>query len=94
MSNDLDNGLWHGYKETKRLVNQQVREVASTRSAATFENLKGWKIFKNPSAVVPKGNVVAVRVHKKDRGQTGERGTTLSGQGDRAIAGVKRRRHV
>jgi len=72
MSNDLDNGLWYGYKETKRLVNQQVREVASTRSAATFENLKGWKIFKNPSAVVPKGNVVAVRVHNKDRGQTGE----------------------
>ena len=51
---------------------KQALEAATTRSAATFENLKNWKIFKNPSGVEPKRNVVAVRVHQEDHVLTDE----------------------
>ena len=71
-SNALDKGLWYGYKEVKRMVCEAVKEVALTRAARTFEELQSWTIFQKPQSVLQKNNVIAVRVHAKDRSLTGE----------------------
>ena len=59
-------------KEMKTLVNKQVLQVSNTRSSATFEELKSWKIFHKPSKVVQLENVVAIRAHSKERNKTEE----------------------
>ena len=59
-------------KKMKTLVNKQVLQVSNTRSSATFEELKSWKIFHKPSKVVQLENVVAIRVHSKERNKTEE----------------------
>jgi hypothetical protein len=68
----LDGGLWHGEVEQKTLVCKAAKEVATTRSAKTFEELLRWKIFHKPSAFRQVDNVVAIRVHTKERAKTEE----------------------
>ena len=72
LGNALDGGLWCGEVEQKTLVCKAVKEVATTRSAKTFEELLRWKIFHEPSAFRQVDNVVAMRVHTKERTKTEE----------------------
>ena len=71
-SNAEDGGLWYGEIERKTLVATAARVVATTRSANTFEELLRWKIFHKPSTFRHVDNVVAIRVHTKERTKTEE----------------------
>ena len=71
-STAIDRGLWYGYRETKQLKCEAMKEIANTRANSTFEGLRSWPIFRNPSTMKQIENVVAVRVHAKDKTQSGE----------------------
>ena len=72
-SNGIDRGLWCGYREINRMTETAVKEMVTLYSEAVFDRLRKRKLFKTPSKVKPQMNVVAVRVHKKDkRNGTGE----------------------
>ena len=80
--------------EQKRLVNKAVKEVVTTKSAATFEDLQSkltfinlfsstvhaeqcflpteWPIFNKPATMKQLKNVLAIRVHEKERAKTEE----------------------
>jgi hypothetical protein len=72
LRNASDEGLWYGKAETKRLVDKAPRNVPMLRSGTTFDQLRQWKIFHNPNSMRQDENVVAIRVHTKDRNKTEE----------------------